>query len=104
MGISSGIARMQMPGSRHVMGVILIGWGWWNQPGLVAAQCWVRQAAREAACKAGSIVRREGAREGACKSGSMVVRQATSPTPSNNSFCSQPAIPIDIWHAQQAQA
>lgn len=45
---------------------------------------------REALFKAGSMVRREGAREGACELGSMVVRQATSPTPSNDSFCSQP--------------
>ncbi|KAL3409078.1 putative DEAD/DEAH box helicase [Aspergillus fumigatus] len=53
-----------------------------------------REGAREAACKAGSMVAREGAREAPCEAGSMVAREAASPTPSNNSFCSQPSIPM----------
>ncbi|KAH1834578.1 hypothetical protein KXV52_009093 [Aspergillus fumigatus] len=63
-----------------------------------------RQAAREAPCEAGSMVAREGAREAPCEAGSMVAREAASPTPSNDSFCSQPSIPMAVWHAQQAQA
>lgn len=63
-----------------------------------------REGARKAACESGSMVAREAAREAPCEAGSMVVRQAASPTPSNDSFCSQPAIPMDVWHAQQAQA
>ncbi|KAH2913899.1 hypothetical protein KXW15_009153, partial [Aspergillus fumigatus] len=57
-----------------------------------------------AACESGSMVAREGAREAACEAGSMVAREAASPTPSNDSFCSQPSIPMVVWHTQQAQA
>ncbi|KAL3415579.1 putative DEAD/DEAH box helicase [Aspergillus fumigatus] len=62
-----------------------------------------RQAAREAPCKAGSMVAREGAREAPCEAGSMVAREAASPTPSNDSFCSQPSIPMAQQQHQTQQ-
>ncbi|KAH2531107.1 hypothetical protein KXW97_000558, partial [Aspergillus fumigatus] len=69
-----------------------------------AASMAARAAAREAPFEAASMSARAAAREAPFEAGSQVPCEAASPTPSNNSFCSQPSIPMAVWHAQQAQA
>ncbi|KAH2035759.1 hypothetical protein KXW51_006449, partial [Aspergillus fumigatus] len=69
-----------------------------------AASMSARAAAREAPFEAASMSARAAAREAPFEAGSQVPCEAASPTPSNNSFCSQPSIPMAVWHAQQAQA
>ncbi|KAH2530950.1 hypothetical protein KXW97_000753 [Aspergillus fumigatus] len=63
-----------------------------------------REAVREPPCQAGSIVAWEAPQVSRSQVPCEPAREATSPTPSNDSFCSQPSIPMAVWHAQQAQA
>ncbi|GIC94739.1 uncharacterized protein Aud_002068 [Aspergillus udagawae] len=62
------------------------------------------KAAAEAPCKVGSMVVREAPQVSQSQVLCKATREAASPTPSNDSFCSQPSIPMAVWHAQQAQA
>jgi hypothetical protein len=64
----------------------------------------VREAAGEAPYKAGSMVVREAPQVSQSQVPCKAAREAASPTPSNELFCSQPSIPMAVWHAQQAQA
>ncbi|RHZ43207.1 uncharacterized protein CDV56_101272 [Aspergillus thermomutatus] len=74
-----------------------------------------REGASEAPREAGTMAGRDAPLAAPCEAGSMIQREtppkapreapaaSASPTPSHDSFCSQPSIPIGVWHVQQAQ-